>query len=39
MYTKIVGEEFADFRVDKHGLLEDRDAFWRMHAGNTKKIN
>lgn len=38
-YIELVGEENADFTVDKNGLLEDRDAFLCMHAGNTKKIN
>ncbi len=26
-YIELVGEENADFTVDKNGLLEDRDAF------------
>lgn len=38
MYTKIVGEEFADFRVDKHGLLEDREAFIAYAIWEKKEL-
>lgn len=37
-YVKIVGEEFADFRVDKDGLLEDRDAFIAYAIWEKKEL-
>lgn len=43
-YIELVGEENADFTVDKHGLLEDRNAFishaiWELKQEEIKKYH
>ncbi|AYA02314.1 hypothetical protein BEN74_05120 [Acinetobacter sp. WCHAc010034] len=43
-YIELVGEENADFTIDKHGLLEDRNAFishaiWELKQEEIKKYH